>query len=197
MGRKVIPTTGRPRAHALKPGFRPQLAFNITSELMGKIRAAQAKTGRSQSAEVEHRLERSFQREDLLEDVITLRYGKLAGALIETIADVMQTATLWGNALVNREQKQAADWRQDDPRIYVTTLKAVHRLLDMLDPANDGPPSRPPSGPLTWEKPVTWETLADIAAAEAYYRASLDPRRRDAFKALGADLSKMKRRKEQ
>ncbi|SEP47887.1 hypothetical protein SAMN02990966_06924 [Rhodospirillales bacterium URHD0017] len=187
MGRKVTPTTGRPRSHALEPGFRPQLAFNITSELMSKIREAQASSGRSQSAEVEHRLERSFQREQLLDGVIALRYGPQLGALIETIADAAQLASLWGNALADREQGQVAGKRKEDPRIYAATLDAVRLVLRMFDPANEGPVVRPKPGP------PTWDTLADIAAVAAYDRASLDSQRREAFKALGADASKVKR----
>ena len=76
MGRKVTPATGRPRSHALEPGFRPQLAFNITSELMGKIRGAQALSGRSQSAECEHRLEQSFHSGNMLADAAELRFGE-------------------------------------------------------------------------------------------------------------------------
>jgi hypothetical protein len=184
MGRKVTPKTGRPRSHALKPGFRPQLAFGITSELMGKIREAQAVSGRTQSAECEHRLERSFQREQLLDDVITLRYGKQLGTLIETIAYAAQAASFWGNALADREQDQAERRRQTDPRIYPAVLEAVRLVLRLFDPANDMPVIRPKSAV------PTWGTLAAIAAIDAYDRACRDPQQRAVLKVLGVDASK-------
>lgn len=61
-----------------------RLALESPADLKRKLDEAAEKSGRSQSQEAELRLERSFEREELLPDVLTLAYGKpLADILIK------------------------------------------------------------------------------------------------------------------
>jgi uncharacterized protein (DUF1778 family) len=66
---------GRP-TKAPKPGERVSLGLRVTADIKQKLDEAAARSGRSQSQEAELRLERSFEREELLPEVLTLAYGK-------------------------------------------------------------------------------------------------------------------------
>src|SRR5262249_36488798 len=116
---------GRPRSHAIGPGFRPQLGFTITSELMGKIRAAQTVSGRSQSAECEHRLERSFHSEALLAEANELRFGPEIAMMAELISEAAAYVRLHGNILVNAELLKA---RSRSERVYLNPGLAEPRI---------------------------------------------------------------------
>ena len=73
---------GRP-TRPPKPGERVTLGLRVTAELKNRIEGAANEKGRSLSQEAEFRLERSFDREELLPEVLTLAYGKsLANVLI-------------------------------------------------------------------------------------------------------------------
>jgi TraY domain len=64
-------------------GLRVPLSLRVTPESKRKLDAAAEKSGRSQSQEAEFRLERSFDRTDLLDEVLTLAFRKeLAGLLL-------------------------------------------------------------------------------------------------------------------
>ena len=52
------------------------LGLRVTAELKNRIEGAANEKGRSLSQEAEFRLERSFDREELLPEVLTLAYGK-------------------------------------------------------------------------------------------------------------------------
>ncbi len=180
MARQVTPTTGRPRSHALKPGFRPQLAFTITSEMMAQIRAAQAKSGRSQSAECEHIIRQHF----LTPDPMVRLHGANA-PLLTIIADAADTARLLGESLAAGE-----GCNQDDPRIYSAVLEAMRITIAWHDPGNDVKivnPQHVNGGALTWE------TVPLHASWIAYNHASADPKRLAALKAIDAKFQRKKR----
>ena len=61
------------RAPAEKP--RSALSFRVAPELKGRLEDAAVKRGRSLSQEAEFRLERSFETEGLLIDVLLLAFG--------------------------------------------------------------------------------------------------------------------------
>jgi hypothetical protein len=60
------------------------LSLRVTPELKRRLDAAAEHCGRSQSQEAEFRIERSFDRNDLLTEVLTLAYGskEIAGVLM-------------------------------------------------------------------------------------------------------------------
>lgn len=69
---------GRP-TKTPKPGERVSLGLRVTADLKRKLDEAAKKSGRSQSQEAELRLERSFEREALLPEVLTLACGERLG----------------------------------------------------------------------------------------------------------------------
>jgi hypothetical protein len=192
MGRNVTPKTGRPRAHALKPGFRPQLAFTITSELMAKIRAAQAMSGRSQSAECEHRLERSFHSEAMLIEANELRFGEEIATMSEMTGEAAAFVRLWGNMLVNDELLEAGprpganklNPGLAEPRIRAAMVKVACGVAKLFEKPDRTLPTMP-AAKITWDNLV--ESALIAARDRALYRLE---NRRDAFKALDTNFQK-------
>lgn len=185
---KVTPKEGRPRTHALhKDGFRPQLAFTITSQLMDRVREAQAGSGRSQSAECEHRLARTFLEDDLMKQ----RYGP-NGALMSVIADAAETARTLGETLCT-----GSDSDQEAVNLYSAIIEAVRLTLKWNDPASDGKIYNPRH---VGDGAVTWDTLPHHAAWAAYVRVlqhsgSNDPfERLLAFKQITAAYDRLRSR---
>jgi hypothetical protein len=74
---------GRP-LKAPQSGKRVSLGLKVTAEIKQRLDDAARANGRTQSQEAEFRLERSFDREGLLPEVLTLAYGKpVADVLID------------------------------------------------------------------------------------------------------------------
>jgi hypothetical protein len=71
---------GSPREVA--PGERVPMSFRVTPELKGLMDRASRDSGRSVAAEIEFRLERSFERQDLLADALELAYGRDIAAIL-------------------------------------------------------------------------------------------------------------------
>jgi hypothetical protein len=65
-------------------GERVPLGLRVTPELKRKLDAAAEQTGRSQSQEAELRLEHTFDRQELLPEILTLAYGskEIAGIVM-------------------------------------------------------------------------------------------------------------------
>ena len=64
---------GRPRQRDPQPGERVHLGLRVTLEMKRRIEAEAARTGRSQSQEVEARLDRSFRDDEVLAELARLR----------------------------------------------------------------------------------------------------------------------------
>ena len=76
MPRKI----GAPPKRDPRPGERFQLGVRVTPDLKRKLDAAAQESGRSLNQETELRLERSFDRQELLPEVLTLAYGEKVAA---------------------------------------------------------------------------------------------------------------------
>lgn len=84
---------GRPRREP-RPGERVQLSFRVTPEVKRLLDAAAEASGRSQSQEAEYRLQASFDRQDLLTEVLTLAYGEEIAATLVGIGNGMSARRL-------------------------------------------------------------------------------------------------------
>jgi hypothetical protein len=82
MGRPTKPPT---------PGERVPLSLRVTAEIRERLEKAAVEKGRSLSQEAELRIERSFDREELLPEVLRLAYGKsVADVLVEGRPQLMK-----------------------------------------------------------------------------------------------------------
>jgi hypothetical protein len=128
MGRPTKPPT---------PGERVPLSLRVTAEIRDKLEKAAVEKGRSLSQEAELRIERSFDREELLPEVLTLAYGKpVADVLIEERPQLVKIDSSHLRRVINPEFRA---------RVY-------HELKGIWGAAGDAP--------VTLE-PMTWKRLRE------------------------------------
>src|SRR5262245_3291966 len=126
-----------PRRRKGRPtvGERVPLGLRVTPEMKKRLDAAAEESGRSQSQEVEFRLERSFERESLLSEALTVAFGRrLAGFLLATgltISAVMRVKK-------GVRQLYRDDWTEDG-EVLRAAVMATNTLLSALQPPSTGP----------------------------------------------------------
>ena len=112
-------------------GERVHLGFRVTPEMKRRVEDAAHGSGRSISQEAELRLERSFEQQRLLPEVLELAYGtELAGLLI-SIAEAMNQAQLAGQITSLEDHPR---W-SDDAFSFDTVVVAAQAVLEALRPA--------------------------------------------------------------
>ena len=144
---------GRPGRKPLRQGKVKRDAFTVrtTSELRSKMEAAAARSGRSLSQEIDHRLEMSFvageivtalSADSVLADKL-LEVIKIKAALSEALAPADLWATIdaqkprWDDQLFSRTMGSVADVLIGG--IYPDDLDSLQPLLDLFDrPKDDG-----------------------------------------------------------
>lgn len=172
----------------------------MTPALKERLDAAAEAGGRSQSQEAEFRLERSFEREALLTDVLALAFGERTAGITIMLAAVLETD---GWAALSQSDTQATHW-SDDPYASDRAIKGAIEVLEKLRPAGKvvEPSSDPDFRPRVYEQ--RWTALASIAR-----RPKAGPQRhvqvnqhgyfpydlKRVFEMLGPDLLERLRRK--
>lgn len=155
---------GRPRTRELKPGFRPPIAANVSADLLAKLQEARARSGRTQSGEIEHRLERTFDREDLIvalanDDLIgaalARRFGKPLGPVLMALGDLGQRVERLVEGLEDPDREGGSPLLTK--RGHDAFASAVAELLQALTPGEGFSTATVGQG-------VTWETVAAEAA---------------------------------
>jgi hypothetical protein len=126
---------GRPRR---QPELRErvQLSLRVTPHVKGRLDLAALLSGRSQSMEAEMRIEQSFDREDLLSEVLVLAYGRSLARLLLIMGNVM-VAVGRRSQLARLEKghprNASDDWALDEGP-YQEALRAALRVLDTVRP---------------------------------------------------------------
>ena len=102
-----------------KPDFgRIHLSLLVPIELKERLQAEAKRNGRSMVVEAGHQLEWSFQKQSLLQEVLTLAYGDMAAAQLMRIGATM--AEVRALELLERRKQQG----------YPSGLSAEERLAD-------------------------------------------------------------------
>jgi hypothetical protein len=104
----------------------------MTPELKRQLDFAAEQGGRSQSQEAEFRLERSFDRSNLLGEVMSLAFGERAAGLLLAMGIAMQGAAATTMFIKNRKPNE--DWTSD-PDAYREARNAVDILFQLGKPA--------------------------------------------------------------
>ena len=153
---KTKKRTGRP-TKAAKPGVRASLGLKVTAEIKGKLEFAASGSGRTQSQEAEYRLEKSFDREELLGPILEIAFGPQVAALTIMIATAMndtgrQSATwrVWDQSergkIPNYKLQNENNWTED-AYAFDQAVASVHSLLESARPPGDpAPPKLFPPG---------------------------------------------------
>jgi hypothetical protein len=79
---------GRPTQDAT-PGTKASLGLTVTAGLKARLDAEAARTGRTQSQEAQWRLERSFDHQDLLDEVLALFFGQQTASILALLGDAL------------------------------------------------------------------------------------------------------------
>jgi hypothetical protein len=132
-GRKI----GAPPKRDPEPGERFQIGVRVTPELKRRLDAAAEQSGRSQSQEAELRLERSFDRTDLLPQVLTLAYGdEIAadlmrlGARMKARSHRKETPIELGRAVMHAAREICKIAREyEDPRTFMLPRREIATAL--------------------------------------------------------------------
>jgi hypothetical protein len=123
---------GGPPKREPKLGERVALSLRMTPELKRQLDFAAEQGGRSQSQEAEFRLERSFDRSDLLPEVLSLAFGGRTAGLLLAIGIAMQGAAATTMFIKNRKPDE--DWTSD-PDAYREAGQAADLLFRLGKPA--------------------------------------------------------------
>jgi hypothetical protein len=129
-----------------EPGERFQIGVRVTPDLKRRLDAAAEESGRSQTQEAELRLERSFDRQDLLIDALVMAYGSkpLAGLLMMVAmtmleaGDQMAYRLLGGRRPVPGPGVLSDDaWWLADPKVADVAIEAAITVLESVRPKGD------------------------------------------------------------
>jgi TraY domain len=131
---EATPRVGRPRTRAEGPG--DYVGFRSPRELKERLEAAAARSGRSLSTEAQIRLEKSFEKQDLLGGALELAYGpRLAGILMLLAEMTCQVGRMAG--FTSGESGEAMDNWLDDAFAYDQAVTAASTILDAFRPPGD------------------------------------------------------------
>ena len=127
--------TGRPLSKAVT-GKRYSLGLKVTGNIKQRLDHAAKESGRTQSAEAELRLERSFDREDSLVEVLTLAYGAEVAGILMMIGSTIDDVGPHTGFAATRTLEGANGWTCQ-PYAFDQAVQGVNRLLEAMRPAGD------------------------------------------------------------
>ena len=127
MARRGRPTKAPP------PGEKASLGLKVTAALKARLEAAAEQSGRTQSQEAEARLERSFDRLDLMPEVLELAYGRQAAGLMMAIGEAMTMTGRIAGTISKPTQVARDDWLAD-PFAYQEAMNAAATVMEDLRP---------------------------------------------------------------
>lgn len=124
---------GRPIKNP-RPGAKASLGLKVTPHMKARIEAAAREAGRTQSQETEFRLERSFERQDLMSDALTLAYGPQLAGLLMIIGRVMHVTGSHTGFMADHETALTKAWLEN-PFAYSEAEKALALIINCFRPA--------------------------------------------------------------
>lgn len=163
---------GRPRKAKAKPGDRIQLGVRVTNEIKARLDGAAKDSGRSLSQEAEFRIERSFERENLLYETFEIAYGRQLAGLLMAAAGAMQYAmTVYGMATHIPGQSTGPVRPQSegllrDPAVYQAASDALQTILKEFAPAE---PTSIPQHVADRLAAAGWTNVGEQAAKEILF----------------------------
>ncbi len=126
---------GRPKRKP-KPGERVPLGLRVTAETKQRLDDAAEQSGRSQSQEAELRLERSFERQDVADEVLTATYGRELAGLLTVLGRTMKDTGVHAGFMASRTPEGASNWL-GNPYAFDQAAKAVKTILEAFRPVGE------------------------------------------------------------
>jgi hypothetical protein len=150
---------GRPTQEAT-PGTKVSLGLTVTADLKARLDQEAQRTGRTQSQEAQWRLELSFDRQDLLDEVLTLAYGPQTAALLSVL----------GHAVSMIERRNDKEDCLTTPKGYTDVATAIDTIVKALNPGGRGFP--PKIEPLAKLDLSNWGQMCASGAIQAIRSAT-------------------------
>jgi hypothetical protein len=150
---------GRPTQEAT-PGTKVSLGLTVTADLKARLDEEAQRTGRTQSQEAQWRLELSFDRQDLLNEVLTLAYGPQTAALLSVL----------GHAVSMIERRNDKQDGLATPKGYTDAATAIDTIVKALNPGGRGFP--PKIEPLAKLDASNWGQICASGAIQAIRSAT-------------------------
>jgi hypothetical protein len=125
-----------------EPGERFQVGIRLTHVGKQRLSDAAERTGRSQSQEAEIRLEHSFDREDLLTEVLSLTYGRRVAGILQLLGSAMLHSgvkTLLaaaGGPLADGNVADYTEWTTN-PDAFEQARRSVVAVLERFRPEGE------------------------------------------------------------
>lgn len=102
---------GRPTKQA-EPGAKASLGLKVTPAIKTRLEEAAAASGRTQSQEAEFRIERSFDRQDLLSEVLIASFGRRQAGYIQLMLRAYADAGTVAGRLVDPFGTEIKNWTE-------------------------------------------------------------------------------------
>jgi predicted transcriptional regulator len=195
---------GAPAKREVEPGERFQMGIRVTRQLKHRLEEAAEVGGRSQSQEAEMRLQSSFDRQDLLPDVLTLAFGG-SKEIAELLTMVGGAFLVAGEAVAStgrmREHLKGRHWILE-PAVCEIALEAAHTVLEAYRPAGEFPSLSPGLGVdvanylLGRKRTVSPETLGErLQTIADRLTKARQASKKDAFAADVVELVKVRQQR--
>jgi hypothetical protein len=159
--------SGRPTTAGIA-GRKSTLSIRASADLKARLDVAAKNSGKSLSQEAEGRLESSFERGDLLDEVLQLAYGPQLAALLLLMAESMKTAGHHAGFMSAGTYEGAVNWF-NNPTAFREVADAGKQILDAFTSADaaQSPDSLGAKLAAGWLLAVRSGTLAERIAARA------------------------------
>jgi SOS-response transcriptional repressor LexA len=118
-------------------GERVPLGLRVTPEMKQRLDAAAKRSGRSQSQEAEMRLERSFDRDDLLPDLLSAEYGPATAGLLLALGLIMTNAGIHEHWTRSDFLAPIDDRWLEDPTAFDQAVRGAVAFLNAARPPGE------------------------------------------------------------
>src|SRR5436190_7833300 len=148
------------KARSAKPGQRVSLGLKVTPTIKNKLDGEARLNGRTQSQEAEARIERTFDQQALLDEVMALAFGPQLAGLLMAIGHTMKV--VGGETARNATQSyEAMDRWPEYRKAFDQAVNAANLIFaDIRNKTVDAPFDEPVAVPKSRRK-VLGERLAE------------------------------------
>lgn len=129
MKAKIQNRGGRPRKREIRAGDRVPIGLRVSPAMRESLQESADRSGRSLSQEIELRLERSLDRQELVTEVLSLMYGPHAAGVLLLVAHALGTTSVM--ALIDGRKTLEEVIRHRDQLLFNFNNPTVaHSALD-------------------------------------------------------------------
>lgn len=159
-----------------KPARRVPLSLRVTPQMKDRLDAAAAESGRSLTQEAEMRLEHSFDRQDLLSEVLVTAFGRRPAGYLLMMARAFADAGTVAGRLVDPTATEVKDWTESKWAVQQAMI-ALNKAVEWktkVDEFDDPEESEPPPLAVQHKMESPGATLGKAVSDAAFGFATAD-----------------------